>query len=57
CAYITLKEEIHPERLKMYCEGHLVEYKCPTEIRIVEQLPKNSTGKVLKRQLAEEELR
>lgn len=57
CAYITLKEEIHPERLKVYCEGHLVEYKCPTEIRIVEQLPKNSTGKVLKRQLAEEELR
>lgn len=57
CAYVTLKEEIHPERLKVYCEGHLIEYKCPTEIRIVERLPKNSTGKVLKRQLIEEEQR
>ena len=40
--------------LKEHVRSRLGGYKVPREIVFVEQLPRNSTGKVLKRELAEE---
>jgi long-chain acyl-CoA synthetase len=37
--------------LQRYCRDHLAIYKCPKIIEFVEQLPKNSTGKIMKRAL------
>ena len=34
-----------------FCRGRLAGYKCPKEIYIVEHIPKNAYGKVLKREL------
>lgn len=37
--------------LTMFCREHLAGYKCPSSIVFVDELPRNATGKVLKREL------
>ncbi|WP_432477444.1 long-chain-fatty-acid--CoA ligase [Nocardioides sp. GXQ0305] len=34
-----------------YCREHLAHFKCPTSVDLVEALPRNPTGKILKRDL------
>jgi acyl-CoA synthetase (AMP-forming)/AMP-acid ligase II len=41
--------------LKAYVKSNLARYKVPREIEFLDELPRNSTGKVLKRQLVESE--
>ncbi|HEX2071813.1 MAG TPA: AMP-binding protein [Thermoleophilaceae bacterium] len=45
--------EIGEEDLKAYVKQNLARYKVPREIRFLDELPRNATGKVLKRALAE----
>jgi len=42
-----------PKELDLHCRDHLASYKCPKEYRVVEDLPRTSTGKILKRVLRE----
>ncbi len=39
--------------LKAWVKQNLARYKVPREIVFVDELPRNATGKVLKRELAE----
>lgn len=39
------------ETLRAHCEGRIASYKIPTRLEVVESLPKNPTGKILKHQL------
>ncbi|MET0384602.1 MAG: AMP-binding protein [Polyangiales bacterium] len=39
------------EEIKQFCKGKLAGYKIPKAVRLVDQIPKNETGKVLKREL------
>jgi len=41
--------------LKAYIKSNLASYKVPREIVFLDELPRNATGKVLKRELAEED--
>ena len=36
-----------------FCREQLASYKCPKSVEVVTELPRNATGKVLKRQLRE----
>lgn len=49
---ITLKEN----ELRVYLKTHLANFKLPKQIYFVEELPKNATGKVLKRVLKEKKI-
>ncbi len=54
--YIELEEgveKLDEERLKKYMREHLANYKIPKQIHLIQALPKNATGKVLKRALKE----
>jgi long-chain acyl-CoA synthetase len=42
------------EDLVEFCTERLADYKCPKSIRIVSEIPKGPTGKLLKRELAKE---
>ena len=55
-AFVVLKEgkKISEEELIAYCTERLADYKCPKSIRIVKDIPKGPTGKLLKRELAKE---
>ena len=47
CGFVVLNShEPNESELKDYCLQHLAKYKVPTTIKIVDQLPKNSTGKI-----------
>ena len=54
-AFIQPKENmnIKESELRNYLKQHLANFKLPKHIYIVEELPKNATGKVLKRVLKE----
>jgi len=39
---------IEPIKVQEYCKEHLHNWKCPKEILIVDELPKNRMGKILK---------
>ena len=43
--------EATEDELIAYCREHLAKYKCPTSVDILEALPRNPTGKILKRDL------
>ena len=54
--YIELAEDIErldEQSLKKYMREHLANYKIPKQIHVIAELPKNATGKVLKRVLKE----
>ncbi|HEY5026484.1 MAG TPA: AMP-binding protein [Acidimicrobiales bacterium] len=40
-----------PDELRQHCAGALADYKVPRRIELVDELPRNATGKVLKAQL------
>jgi long-chain acyl-CoA synthetase len=43
--------EMTQEELIQFCEAHLAKYKVPSHIEFLDELPKNTTGKILRRQL------
>ncbi len=47
-------ESVDLKRLKVYLKEKLANFKIPREIRVIDELPKNATGKVLKRLLKEQ---
>src|SRR2546427_2607167 len=55
-AFIVLKDgmQASEEELLKHCTEQLADYKCPKSIRIVKDIPKGPTGKLLKRELARE---
>ncbi len=56
CVEFKEGQEVTEAELKKFCLEHLNAFMVPTAIRIYAELPKNQTGKVLKKQLREENL-
>ena len=56
CAVIVLKKgaELSPDALTAYCREHLATFKVPRRVEFVQTLPRNATGKVLKRTLRDD---
>lgn len=53
-AFVVLKDSTSTtaEELIEFCRDRLADYKCPKTIRVVKEIPKGPTGKLLKRELA-----
>ncbi len=49
-------EELEEEEIIAFCRGRLAAYKAPRLIEFRSSLPKTAVGKILKRELREEEL-
>lgn len=52
-AYVVKKEgaAVTADELKAYCGRKLAKYKIPADIEFLDELPKNTTGKILRRSL------
>jgi fatty-acyl-CoA synthase len=50
-AFVALREPVDEEALKAHVRAELANYKVPRDIVILDQLPRNATGKILKREL------
>jgi acyl-CoA synthetase (AMP-forming)/AMP-acid ligase II len=51
-AFVVLRGAATPEELRATCAGRLAPYKVPREIIVVDEMPKNAAGKVVKATLA-----
>ncbi|MEK3855576.1 fatty acid--CoA ligase family protein [Cytobacillus sp. FSL H8-0458] len=51
CYVVTSNPQLTEELLLAYCAEHLARYKVPSSIEFLEELPKNTTGKILRRAL------
>jgi acyl-CoA synthetase (AMP-forming)/AMP-acid ligase II len=53
---VTVAEaEVSEEELRAHIKANLASYKAPREIEFLDELPRNATGKILKRELHERE--
>ncbi|MFG3508400.1 AMP-binding protein [Streptomyces sp. NPDC047821] len=52
-AYVSLRPgtSVGPGELSAYCEERLAAYKYPREVEVLEELPKTTSGKILRREL------
>lgn len=55
-AFVVLKEGTNcaADELINFCRQRLADFKCPKSVRIVSEIPKGPTGKLLKRELAKD---
>ncbi|MFO1445480.1 fatty acid--CoA ligase family protein [Bacillus sp. Bva_UNVM-123] len=51
CYVVKKNEALTEAKLLEYCSEHLAKYKIPSSIEFIEELPKNTTGKILRRAL------
>ncbi|HXE98803.1 MAG TPA: AMP-binding protein, partial [Solirubrobacterales bacterium] len=53
-AFVVLSEgaDLTPDEIKEHVKSNLARYKVPREIEFLDSLPRNATGKILKRELA-----
>ena len=53
-AFVVLEPgaTVHEETLVTWCLDHLARYKCPAKILFVDELPRNVSGKLLRRSLS-----
>src|SRR4051812_21131612 len=52
-AFVVSKGALTEDDVKKYVKEHLARYKVPREVEFLDELPRNATGKVLKRELQE----
>ena len=48
---VPKRESLTVEEVRDFCAKHLAKYKIPTIIEFIDELPKNTTGKILRRSL------
>ncbi|SFB96037.1 long-chain acyl-CoA synthetase [Bacillus sp. OV322] len=56
CFVVVKNKALTEKELRDYCKEHLAKYKVPGAIEFLEELPKNTTGKILRRSLKSEVL-
>jgi len=52
-AFVVRRDDVDADELKSYVRAHLARYKIPRDVVFVDQLPRNETGKVLRKQLVD----
>ena len=51
CAFITVSADVSTDDVIEHCRKQLTNYKIPKSITILEELPKSTVGKILRREL------
>lgn len=51
CAYITVNAPVSDKELSQHCREFLTPYKVPKEFNVIDELPKSTVGKILRRAL------
>lgn len=54
CYVVSKNKQLTEQQLIAYCSEHLAKYKVPSSIEFLDELPKNTTGKILRRALKEQ---
>ena len=51
CAFITVSKPVTNDDIIAFCKESLTNYKVPKELTVLEELPKSTVGKILRREL------
>lgn len=51
CAYITVNNPVSEDEIRSFCRKYMTAYKVPKTVIVMEELPKSSVGKILRREL------
>ncbi|MDM7861767.1 AMP-binding protein [Alteromonas sp. ASW11-36] len=51
CAYVTVAKPVEIDAIIAHCREQLTAYKVPKEVHIIDELPKSTVGKILRREL------
>ena len=51
CAFITVSKPVNNDDIIAFCKESLTNYKVPKELTVLEELPKSTVGKILRREL------
>jgi fatty-acyl-CoA synthase len=51
---VVTKQKMSADDVKQYVKTNLARYKVPRDVEFVDELPRTSTGKVLKRELKDD---
>lgn len=51
CAYITVTAEVDTNAIIEFCREQLTAYKVPKKVTVLDELPKSTVGKILRREL------
>jgi long-chain acyl-CoA synthetase len=51
CAYVTVTPDYNEDDVLAHCKTVLTNYKIPKEINVLDELPKSTVGKILRREL------
>ena len=52
-AFVVVAENVSEDELSVFCKERLASYKVPKEFHFVEELPRNASNKLLRRELKE----
>jgi acyl-CoA synthetase (AMP-forming)/AMP-acid ligase II len=54
-AFVVVREgeQVSQEDIRQFCADKLANYKIPSEIILIDKIPRTPTGKILKRELRE----
>jgi fatty-acyl-CoA synthase len=52
-AFVVSREDVDADEVKSYVRAHLARHKIPRDVVFIDRLPRNETGKVLRKQLAD----
>lgn len=50
-AVVSVEDSVTPDEIIAWCRKRLAAYKCPKTVDITDELPRNPTGKILKKEL------
>ena len=53
-AVVETRSDVTADELRDYCREHLADFKVPADVELVDELPRQPNGKVLKRVLREQ---
>ncbi|MEP9365692.1 AMP-binding protein [Nocardioides sp. CN2-186] len=53
-AYVVVNTDVSEDELKAHVKDNLARFKVPREVVFLDELPRNATGKVLKRELSQD---
>ncbi len=52
-AFVSPREDasVDPQQVLEHCRTQLADYKIPREVRVIDEMPRNATGKIAKLEL------